>query len=77
VEKEAWNGRAEELIELKGKIKGALGDDNPLMAFAFGFPKKESGVTVKYRANKVKLDELNANLEIDDDEEGVDEDDDA
>lgn len=77
VEKEAWNGRVEELIELKGKIKGTLGEDTPLMAFAFGFPKKESGVTVKYRANKVKLDELNANLEIDDDEEGVDEDDDA
>ena len=64
------------MVELKGKIKTSLGADTPLMAFAFGFPKKESSITVKYRANKRKLDELNANLEIDDEEEGIEEDDD-
>jgi hypothetical protein len=61
---------------LKKKIKSDIGEDTPLMAFAFGFPRKESGVTVVYRANKVKLDELNANLELDDDEEGAEDDDD-
>jgi hypothetical protein len=61
---------------LKGTIKHEIGDDTPLMAFAVGFPKKESGVTVTYRANKIKLDQLNANLEVDDDEEGVEDDDD-
>ena len=30
---------------------------------------------VTYRANKVKLDELNANLEIDDEEEGTEDED--
>jgi hypothetical protein len=64
------------LEKLKKKIKSDIGEDIPLMAFAFGFPRKESGVTVVYRANKVKLDELNANLEVYDDEEGADDDDD-
>ncbi len=61
---------------LKSQIKNDIGENVPLMAFAFGFPKKESGVTVTYRANKVKLDELNRNLEIDDDDEGAEDDED-
>lgn len=75
-EKTAWGEQIGKLVELKENIKTSLGEDTPLMAFAFGFPKKESSVTVKYRANKRKLDELNANLEIDDEEEGIEEDDD-
>ena len=75
-EKTAWGEQIGKLVELKRDIKTSLGEDTPLMAFAFGFPKKESSVTVKYRANKRKLDELNANLEIDDEEEGIEEDDD-
>lgn len=59
----------------KQEIKASLGDGNPLLAFAIGFPKKESAVMVTYRANKVKLDELNANLEIDDEEEGTEDED--
>ena len=51
-------------------------DREPLIAFAIGFPKKESGVTVTYRANLIKLDEINANLELDDDGEGEEDDED-
>jgi hypothetical protein len=72
-EKTAWG---DQIGTLKKSIKSSLGEDTPLMAFAFGFPKKESGVAVKYRVNKVKLDEMNANLEIDDEEEGIEEEDD-
>lgn len=75
-ERMAWGDQISKLLQIKENIKASLGENNPLMAFAFGFPKKESGVTVKYRANKRKLDELNANLEIDDEEEGIEEDDD-
>lgn len=64
------------LESLKADIKSSIGDGTPLMAFAIGFPKKESGVTITYRANKIKLDQLNANLEVDDEEEGVEDDDD-
>lgn len=59
------------------KIKQEVGNErDPLLAFAIGFPKKESGVTVTYRANLIKLDEINANMEIDDDGEGEEDDDD-
>ena len=75
-ERTAWGVRVDELEKLKIDIKSNIGEDTPLMAFAVGFPKKESGVTVTYRANKIKLDQLNANLEVDDDEEGVEDDDD-
>ena len=75
-ERTAWGVRVDELEKLKIEIKSNIGEDTPLMAFAVGFPKKESGVTVTYRANKIKLDQLNANLEVDDDEEGVEDDDD-
>lgn len=60
----------------KAAIKESLGSEEPLLAFAIGFPKKDSGATVIYRANQVKLDEINANLEIDDEGEGTEDDDD-
>lgn len=67
----------EKVMHLKEQIKQEVGNDRePLLAFAIGFPKKESGVTVTYRANLIKLDEINANLEIDDDGEGEEDDDD-
>lgn len=63
------------------KLKRSIRDDvgnttTPLVAFAFGFPEKESSLRLKYRANIVKLDELNGNLEINDDGEGEDDTDD-
>lgn len=54
------------------KVKINIGNGQALLAFAIGFPKKESEVKLVYRANRVKLDELTRGLEIDDDEEGVD-----
>lgn len=65
---ESENLRINELENLKEDIKNTIGKENPLLAFAIGFPKKESGVIVKYRANKIKLDQLTANLEVDDEE---------
>ena len=65
------------VADLKLQIKQEVGNDRePLIAFAIGFPKKESGVTVTYRANLIKLDEINANLELDDDGEGEEDDED-
>ncbi len=61
----------EKVAALKAQIKQDVGNNRePLLAFAIGFPKKESGVMVTYRANRIKLDEINANMEIDDDGEG-------
>lgn len=45
----------------------------PLMAYAIGFPAKQGRVMVKYRANKIKLQELE-HSELNDDEEGEDDD---
>ena len=56
------------ILEKKKKVKDAFGD-NPLMAFAIGFPAKESKVMVNYRMNKIKIAELNRGMEVDDDEE--------
>lgn len=65
------------VADLKLQIKQEVGNDRePLIAFAIGFSKKESGVTVTYRANFIKLDEINANLELDDDGEGEEDDED-
>ena len=66
-----------EFVEnLKRKIRDEIDNTKtPLVAFAFGFPAKESQIKLKYRANLVKLDELK-NLEIDDDGEGEDDTDD-
>lgn len=56
---------------LKRQIKTDVGNDTtPLVAFAFGFPQKESKTRLKYRANIIKLDEMNRGLETDDDGEG-------
>lgn len=60
----------------KCNIKDSFGDGTPLMAFAFGFPNKEDGVVVTYRANQRKIDELSRDIELDDDEEGTEDDDD-
>ena len=61
--------------EDKEKIKCSLGDKTPLLAFAVGFPNKESGERFVYRANRVKLDELIKDIEVNDEEEGEDDDD--
>lgn len=47
----------------------------PLMAYAIGFPAKQGPVMIKYRANRIKLQELE-HSEINDDEEGEDDDND-
>lgn len=66
----------DEYSDVCDQIKKEIGERQALLAFAIGFPDKESEEKLIYRANKVKLDELTANLELDDDEEGVDDDDD-
>ena len=60
----------ERIIELKQKAKNRI-ENNLLIAFAIALPKKESKIMVKYRANKIKLDELTKNLEVDDEDEGI------
>ncbi len=45
----------------------------PLMAFAIGFPAKQGPVMIQYRANRIKLQELE-HSETNDDEEGEDDD---
>ena len=43
---------------------------NVILGFAVGFPGKNGGVLIKYRANKIKIDELyNRFVEIDDEED--------
>lgn len=64
------------LLAQKQGIIDSLGNNTPLYAFAVGFPTREAGVMVKYRANLVKLQKLTEGLEIEDDNEGVEEDDD-
>jgi len=59
----------------KKSTKDGLGGD-VLLAFAYGFPGSDSKVMVKYRANKVMIDQLIAGIEIDDEDEGVDDTDD-
>ncbi len=67
-----WN----EMERIKKSIKASIGENIPLLAFAIAFPERESKVVVTYRANRIKLDELTANAEVDDDDEGADENDD-
>lgn len=55
----------------KQNAKAGLGDD-VLLAFAYGFPGSDTAIMVKYRANKVMIDQLTAGIEIDDEDEGVD-----
>lgn len=68
---EAKNQPEETTAEMQ-RIQAAF--QEPLMAFAVGFPKKESEERLKYRANKVKLDQLVGAIEVNDEEEGVDDD---
>lgn len=75
-EKCAWGDRIGELEIIKNRVKDSLGKNMPLFAFAFGFPKKESSVPFVYRVNKVKLKELIGDIEINDEDEGIEEDDD-
>lgn len=46
--------------------------ENLLFAFGFGFPNIESGKKFVYLLNKVKQDEIQGEIEIEDDEEGAD-----
>lgn len=59
----------------KTGTKNGLGG-NVLLAFAYGFPGTDSKIMVRYRANAVMIDQLTANMEIDDEDEGVDDTDD-
>lgn len=59
----------------KTRIKESL-ENEPLLAFAVGFPNKESSDRFVYRANRVKLDQLIKDIEVCDDEEGEDDDND-
>lgn len=58
--------RDEESIDVK---LPAFSKDEPVWGYAVGFPTKESEKRVKYRINKVKIDELTKNSEIDMEEE--------
>lgn len=54
----------------KQKVKdGFCGD--VLLAFAYGFPKSDKKIMVKYRANKIMIDQLTKGIEMDDEDEGV------
>ena len=55
--------------EAKEEYMAYFKSDVPIFGFAIGFPKKEEKVMVKYRINKVKIDELNNGLEFGDEEE--------
>lgn len=71
-EKDKLSSQEQEKVRtIKTRIKKEVGNDlEPLLAFAIGFPNRESGVTVTYRANLTKLKEITDNLEVDDDGEG-------
>ena len=53
---------------VKKEIKEAFAGE-ALLAFAIGFPTKESKKKLNYRVNKIKIKELEENLVVDDDEE--------
>jgi len=57
----------------KAKIKENFGPEL-LIGFAIGFPEKESKAILRYRANKVKLDQLTRNIDVDEDEEELEDD---
>ena len=68
------NAKDQELSEeqiWKKETKNCLGG-KVLLAFAYGFPGVDSKIMVKYRANAVMIDQLNADVEFDDENEGVD-----
>ena len=68
------NEPKEDLV-LKIETKNALGE-GVLLAFAYGFPGAGSKIVVKYRANAVMIDQLTANIELNDEDEGADDTDD-
>lgn len=53
----------------------AISAETPLIAFAIGFPNKESDEKVVYRANLIKLEQL-SEIEVDEDEGDSDDEDD-
>ena len=57
--------------EAKKNIKNAFGEEF-LWALAIGFPASESAIKVKYRANRIKIEEITRNIEYSDEDEGVD-----
>lgn len=66
-EKEEWGDLIDDLRIIKDNIKKQLsnGENEPLLAFGIGFPKKENPVAVSYRANQIKLAQLRAGIEPD------------
>ncbi|MDY6309708.1 MAG: Z1 domain-containing protein, partial [Cyanobacteriota bacterium] len=66
-EKEDWGDLIDDLRIIKDNIKKQLsnGENEPLLAFGIGFPKKENPVAVSYRANQIKLAQLRAGIEPD------------
>ena len=69
----------ESIKDFKVKIKEEVNNDKiPLMAFAYGFPLKESSEKLIYKINKIKIEELKkyeSGFEYDDEGEGVEDDD--
>lgn len=59
----------------KQEAKEGLGGD-PLLAFAYGFPGTDSKILVRYRANAVMIDQLTSDVELEDEDEGVEDTDD-
>lgn len=57
----------------KKKLEEVFDKEEPIFGFAIGFPSKESSERVKYRINKVKMEELSKQIIIDEDEEEEDE----
>ncbi len=55
--------------KLISDVIDGFSDSEPVWGYAIGFPKKESTKRVKYRINKVKIDELSKGCEIDTEEE--------
>ena len=58
-------------IDTKSSLNGSV-----LLAFAYGFPGTDSKIMVTYRANAIMIDQLTANIEFDDEDEGIEDTDD-
>ena len=58
-------------IETKEGLRGKV-----LLAFAYGFPGTDSKIMVSYRANAVMIKQLTSDIEIDDEDEGIEDTDD-
>lgn len=55
--------------EEKKKIKREFDNERVLLGFAIGFPGKESKIMVKYRANQIKIQQLQMQFEDDEEDE--------